>query len=65
VTRSAPQGPPPPAAKAAEPEQRRDKELDDVSRVDQPADQAKKGGHKKARVGKIGHTDGEWGACTT
>jgi hypothetical protein len=54
VTRSAPQGPPPPAAKAAEPEQRRDKELDDVSRVDQPADQAKKAETKKPGLAKLG-----------
>jgi len=54
VTRSAPQGPPPPAAKAAEPEQRRDKELDDVSRVDQPADHAKKADTKKPGLAKLG-----------
>jgi hypothetical protein len=52
VTRSAPQGPPPPAAKAAEPEQRRDKELDDVTRVDQPADEAKKADTKKPGLAK-------------
>jgi len=54
VTRSAPQGPPP-AAKAAEPEKKlRDRELDDISRVDQPADEVRMADKKKPGLAKSG-----------
>jgi hypothetical protein len=54
VTRSAPQGPPP-AAKAAEPEKKlRDRELDDISQADQPADEARKADAKKPGLAKSG-----------
>jgi hypothetical protein len=54
MARSAPQGPPPPAAKTAEPEQRRDKAVDDISSADQPAEQAKKAETRNLELAKSG-----------